>query len=317
MTTAATPRLPVTAIIAPGWDQPRWQRALVAAAPGLEVRLWPDLGDVSEIEAVLLWKQPAGALAGMSRLGLAQSLGAGVEHLLNDPAIGDHVALGRAVDPAMTGEMVRFVVHAVLAISVDAAGYRAQQAAGLWEERSVPGGALRVGMLGLGELGAAAAQALAGLGFTVTGWSRSARQVAGVTCLSGADGLNRLIGGADCLVNLLPLTDETRGLIDAALLARLPRGAHLVNVARGGHVVEADLLAALDDGRLASATLDVTAVEPLPQGHPFWSHPKIVLTPHVAAASTPETMAPILAESLRRHAAGRPPLDPVERTRGY
>lgn len=316
-TDATTPRLPVTAIIAPGWDLPRWAAALRAAAPGIDLRLWPDLGARGEIEAALLWKQPKGALEGMTRLGFAQSLGAGVEHLLADPAIGPDVALGRAVDPAMTAEMVRFVVHAVLAVSVDAMGYRAQQADGLWAERSVPGGALAVGMLGLGELGAGAARALAALGFSVTGWSRSPKAVDGVTCLSGADGLDRVIATSGCLINLLPLTDETRGLIDARRLTQMPAGSHLVNVARGGHVIEDDLLAALDSGHLASATLDVTATEPLAPGHRFWQHPKVVLTPHVAAASTPETMAPILARSLRRHAKGLPPCDPVLRDRGY
>ncbi len=172
-------------------------------------------------------------------------------------------------------------------------------------------------MLGLGVLGSDAALKLKVLGFDLAGWSRTERKLPGVACFHGADGLAALLERTDILVCLLPLTPATEGILDAALFARLPQGAALVNCARGRHLVEADLLAALDSGRLAAAVLDVFREEPLPPEHPFWRHERILLTPHVAAATYPPTAARAVAEGLRRFADGRPLLNRVDRSERY
>ena len=188
----------------------------------------------------------------------------------------------------------------------------------IWHELEQPTAAeRRIGILGLGDLGQAAARALVGLGFAVAGWGRRPRELPGVATYSGTTGLATLLGQTDILVNLLPLTAETAGLLDAATLAQLPTGASLINVARGGHVVEADLLVALDSGRIAHAILDVFAEEPLPPAHPFWRHPRVTVVPHVAAYSDARSGAALVAANVARFRAGQPVAHVVDWGAGY
>ena len=218
----------------------------------------------------------------------------------------------------MARSMSEFVLAQVLKYHRRLDHFAAEQRAGRWSfALPEPPRATRVGIMGLGELGRHAAGVLVGQGFTVRGWSRSPRELPGGTAFAGAEGLENFLGGTDVLVCLLPLTPATRGMLDARLLAGLPPGARLVNVGRGAHLVEADLLVALDDGRLAHATLDCFAEEPLPPGHPFWSHPRIDVTPHVAAFADPESAADEVAENLRRLRDGRPLRHLVDRAQGY
>src|SRR5581483_5227165 len=187
-----------------------------------------------------------------------------------------------------------------------------------WKKRATPDIATRrVGVLGIGEIGSACARAVAALGFSVAGWSRTAKHIDGIETFAGAAALPAFLARTDILVCVLPLTAGTRGIIDAKLLAALPRGAYVINIARGAHVVDADLLAALDSGHIAGATLDVFAPEPLPPEHPFWTHPKVLVTPHIASLTNPETASEGIAENLRRLTTGRPLLHLVERDRGY
>jgi glyoxylate/hydroxypyruvate reductase A len=298
-------------------DPVAWRAALAREAPEVEVRIWPETGDAAAIEAALVWLPPPGLLASLPSLRAVFSLGAGVERMLADPTLPG-VPLCRMVDPSMTTSMAEVALLHVLRYHRDLDTYERQQRAGVW--RLVlprPARATTVCVLGLGELGAAAATLLTRHGFTVRGWSRAARAIDGVTGHAGADGLAAALDGADIVVCLLPLTAETRGLIDAAFLARLKPGGRLVNLARGGHVVEPDLLDALATGQVAHATLDVTAVEPLPPEHPFWRHPRVTLTPHAASYSLPETGAPVVADNLRRLRSGRPLRHVVDRARGY
>jgi len=175
----------------------------------------------------------------------------------------------------------------------------------------------RVGFLGLGELGAAAARTLAGRNFAVAGWSRRPKGLAGIATFAGADGLRPFLARTDILVCLLPLTTETRGIVNADTLSALPRGATLINLARGGHVVDDDLLAALDNGQLGRAVLDVFNTEPLPSDHPYWTHPRVVITPHMAAETDPTTATTQVVENLRRLRAGEPLRNVVDRAAGY
>ncbi|HXQ49725.1 MAG TPA: glyoxylate/hydroxypyruvate reductase A [Stellaceae bacterium] len=275
-------------------------------------------GDDESLEIALAWQPHQGALARLPNLRLVHALGAGVEELLADPGLGAHVKVVRLVDPAMTAAMGEYVQLQVLRLHRQDLTYRAQQAAHEWRELPQPSAAeRRVGILGLGALGSEAALRLSVLGFDVAGWSRSERRHRGFACHHGSDGLAALLARSDILVCLLPLTPETENILDARLFAALPAGAALVNCGRGAHLVESDLIAALDGGHLSAAVLDVVRAEPLPPDHPFWTHPRIVLTPHAAAATDPRTAAPIVADALRRFAGGEAVRNLVDRARGY
>ncbi|MCS7269366.1 MAG: glyoxylate/hydroxypyruvate reductase A [Geminicoccaceae bacterium] len=302
----------------PDDDPVAWTRALRRRLPELEIRVYPDLGDPEAIEAALVWSPPPGLLAALPRLRVILSLGAGVDRLLEDPTLPPEVPICRMVDPSLTRSMAEFVLLHVLRYHRFLDVYEEQQRRAQWRLLLPrPPEATVVGIMGLGELGTAAANLLRGHGFSVKGWSRTRKTLEGVKTYAGRDELDAFLADLSILVCLLPLTPETRGILDRGLFARLPEGARLVNLARGGHLVEEDLLEALESGRLAHATLDVFAREPLPADHPFWRHPKITVTPHAAAYSLPESGAEVVAENLRRLRAGRPLLHLVDRARGY
>ncbi len=298
-------------------DAEAWRRELVRRLPGLEVRLWPDVGDPKGIEAALVWRPPPGLLASLPALRAVFSLGAGVDDLLADPTLPD-VPLCRMVDPSLVATMGDFVLAVALYYHRAFDRYAELQRACRWHTRLPrPLVETRVGVMGLGEIGAPVAERLRGAGFTVRGWSRSRRSLAGVSCFAGAEERDAFLAEVDVLVCLLPLTPETRGVLNAELFARLPAGAVLVHVGRGGHLVEEDLLDALDRGHLRGAWLDTVPSEPLEADHPFWRHPRIRITPHVAAYGLPETGAAFVADNLRRLRDGRPLRGLVDRARGY
>lgn len=299
-------------------DPADWVPTLTAELPEAEIRVHPDVGDPAGIDYALVWKPPPGLLAALPNLKAILSLGAGVDALLADPTLPDGVPLARLVDPGLTVGMTDYVCWQVLSAHRRAADYRAQQARAQWRplaETLAP--ERRVGVMGLGELGADAARMLAALRFDVAGWSRSAKSIPGVACFSGAEGLAEFLARTEILVCLLPLTPETAGVLDADLFARLPRGAHVINAGRGGHLVDTDLLAALDSGQVSTAALDVFRDEPLPPGHPFWRHPRVTVTPHVASVTHARSAARTIAADIRRLEAGQPPAHPVDRGRGY
>ena len=296
----------------------RWRPHLAAAFPGGEVRFWPDVGDRAAIDYALVWHPEPGMLATLPNLKLIVSLGAGVDHILRDPHLPRGVPILRLVYPYMTRAMSEYVVCNVLRLHRQDLDYRAQQAAAEWRERDQKNAAERaVGILGFGTLGQDAGRKLAALGFDVAGWSRSAKDVPGIMTYAGAAGLDALLARSEILVSLLPMTPETENILDAVLFARLPRGAALINAGRGRHLVEADLLAALESGQLSGAVLDVFRDEPLPAAHPFWCHPRIVVTPHVAAETHPPTALPIIAAAIRDLEAGLPVANLVDPARGY
>jgi glyoxylate/hydroxypyruvate reductase len=296
----------------------RWREALAREMPELEFRVWPVIGDPAEIEFALVWHPQPGLLASLPNLRLIASLGAGVDHILSDPELPRHVPLVRLVDPYMTVAMSEYVLMQVLRLHRHEPDYAAQQRAGIWRELPQSNASeRRVGILGLGELGRDAAVKLRALGFDVAGWSRTAKSVEGVASFHGADGLGAFLARSEILVCLLPLTSETENILNREIFARLPRGAALVNAARGGHLAEADLIPALDSGQLSWAVLDVFRDEPLPAGHPFWRHERILMTPHVAAATNPPTAARVVADNFRRCREGRTLLNVVDYEAGY
>jgi glyoxylate/hydroxypyruvate reductase len=294
-----------------------WRRELCARMPELEVRIWPAIGDLAEIDLALVWRAPPGELARYPNLKAILSLGAGIEWLIADASVPD-VPIARMVDPSLTRTMSEYVLLAVLRHHREFDRFERAQRERRWAYRFPPQAAERhVGIMGLGELGAAVAHALAAHGFAVSGWSRTAKALEDITSYAGRDELHAFLHRAEILVCLLPLTAETRGILDAETFASLPHGACVINVARGAHLVEADLLSALESGHLGGATLDVFQTEPLPPESPLWSHPKVLVTPHVASYCLPATAADGVVENIRRARAGRPLRHQVDRSRGY
>ena len=294
-----------------------WARFFAERAPDLPFRLWPDIGDPAEVRYLAVWKPPDDIAATFPNLELVFSVGAGVDQF-DVSKLPAHVPLVRMLEPGITETMVQYVTMAVLALHRDLVEFIAQQRAQVWREIQVTSVAKRrVGVMGLGLLGQAVLEGLKSFGFPLAGWNRSLRSIEGVNCYAGSDALPEFLAQTDILVCLLPLTDETRGILNASLFAQLPPGARLLNVGRGGHLVEADLIAALDHGVLTAAVLDVAEPEPLPAEHPFWNHPRILLTPHNASMTTPETAVEFVLDTIARHRRGEALPGRVDRERGY
>lgn len=300
-------------------SQPDWTSAIAKVMPGESLRIWPDIGPVEDIEFAIVWKPPPGLLASLPNLKGILSLGAGIDHLVSDPELPRHLPLVRLIDPSLTAQMSEYVAMNVLRHHRLMPDYARQQVEGLWRPLLPPPLAAerRVGIMGLGVLGRDALAKLAPFGFQLRGWARTAHDLAGVACFHGADGLAAFLEGCDILACLLPLSEETRGILDAERLALLPRGASLVNAARGAHVVAADLIAALDSGQLAGATLDVFEPEPLPADHPLWRHPRVTITPHAAGWTIPASAASVMAAAVAAIRAGRKPAGLVDLSVGY
>lgn len=294
-----------------------WGDAMRALDPAIDFRVWPNTGAVEDIEFVLAWKPRSGDLSRYPNLKAVFWLGAGVDWLLeqNDlPA----VPFVRLVDPGLTASMTEYVLLHTLRYHRRQPEVEAGQLRREWRELNYPlPWRRRVGMLGLGVLGGDAARKLKALDFDVAGWSRTPKAIDGVTCFHGDDQLVPFLARTEILTCLLPLTPATRGIVNAALLAALPRGAFLINAGRGGHVVDDDLLAALDSGHVAHATLDVFHTEPLPTDHRFWTHPRVTVTPHIASITHAETASPGILDGMRRVKAGLPLPNMVDFTRGY
>jgi len=295
-----------------------WIPVLERLDPNRQVRLWPDTGPEDAIEYALVWRPEPGDLRRYPNLKAIFNLGAGVDALLKDETLPENVPLVRLVDEGLTGGMTEYVVYHVLRYHRRVPELEEAQRRSEWRPLLYPlTRDRRVGMLGIGVLGGDAAAKLVGLGFDVAGWSRTKKSLPGVTSFFGWDQLAGFLNRTEILVCLLPLTEETTGIINAKTLAQLPRGAAVINAGRGGHVVQDDLLAALDSGHIGYATLDVFTPEPLPNEHPFWTHPRVTVTPHNASLTQAETAATVVLEGIRRMERGELPENVVDRALGY
>lgn len=294
-----------------------WARTFAAEAAELPFQLWPDASDLDAVEYLIAWHPPAELLTSLRNLKVVFSFGAGVDHI-DLPQVPSHVPIVRMVEPGLVSGMIEFVTMAVLALHRDIPDYISAQQAGVWRPMdSVPATARRVGAMGLGVLGKAVLAALSPFGFSLNGWSRMPKDIPGVNCYSGPRGLGPFLSQTDILICLLPLTAATRRILDSRLFAQLPPGASVINVGRGAHLDNQALLDALESGHLAGAILDVCDPEPLPQGHPFWGHSQILLTPHIASLTRSETAARAVLENIRRHRQGQPLRDVIDRANGY
>ena len=295
-----------------------WIKHIQKLAPVIEVRVWPEFGNVEDIRMALVWKHPHGVLNRFPNLKCIASLGVGVDHILSDSHLPQNVPITRIVSLSMAQSMSEYVTLAVLSRCRHYDSYQHDQRQKNWQPR-VPllAEKIRIGVMGLGQLGAHAASALSRFGFAVAGWSNSPKEIEFVESFAGRGQLSPFLGRTDILICMLPLTPSTEGILNRETFTRLPKGAYLINVARGQHLVEKDLLAALAKGQLSGACLDVFCQEPLPKTHPFWTHPKITVTPHISSLTYPAAVAPQLVENYRRLGTGEKLMNPVDLQRGY
>ena len=300
-------------------DGKHWKKVLEAAFGPIDFRtIGEGLGKPRDIEIALAWKPDRGLLASLKNLRLIVSLGMGVDHLLSDDKLPADVPITRIMDDGLIGQMSEYALYWALRHHRDIDKYAASQRARQWKvEDFVDTIHRRIGILGLGTIGQDTAKKFAALGFPTAGWSRTAKSLPGIETFHGKDGLSRLLAESDILVNVLPLTRDTRGLLDAKAFAALPKGAYFINMARGGHVVDEALLAALNSNHLSGAVLDVFNEEPLPAKHPYWMHPKVQVTPHIAGATNPRTASPGVIENIKRLRSGGELIHRIDPKTGY
>lgn len=299
------------------WKPTAWQDAFAKHASDRPLVLETDGEDDPSIRYAVAWHQPPGVLKNLPNLEVIFSSGAGVDHLLNDPGLPD-VPIVRVVSENLTERMSEYVVWQVLDHHRQGVLYRSQQVAKSWIDHAQKMASdVTIGVMGLGVLGQDAAQKLSMLGFNVTGWSRTAKDVANVTTFAGESGLDAFLVSADMVVVLLPLTGATSGLLNRSLFHRMKQGAVLINAGRGGLQKDADILAALEDGQLSAASLDVFEEEPLPSDSPLWAHSAVTVTPHAAAASDPSALVPAMIRQMEAHERGEPLTNLVDKAAGY
>ncbi|MDE0697414.1 MAG: glyoxylate/hydroxypyruvate reductase A [Boseongicola sp.] len=295
-----------------------WHSAFAAAGCGSDIRSIADPGNVAEVEHAVVWAPPAGALKAFPSLRYIYSIGAGVTHVTLDQEWPSHVPIVRLQDRMLVLDMSCHVIHWVLHFHRFYARYARQQDQSVWLHHRYPENAeRRVSVLGLGQTGKDTCIRLRDLGFPVTGWARSPKQIVGVRCLHGNEAFDTVVRDADILVNLLPLTDATANILDASVFERMPKGSFLINCGRGGSVDDRALLNALDDGHVECAALDVFREEPLPANNAFWAHPGVFVTPHTAAPTNERSAAEFIAAQVKVAMDGGRPAPIVDPERGY
>ncbi|MCF8473741.1 MAG: glyoxylate/hydroxypyruvate reductase A [Emcibacter sp.] len=269
-------------ILMPGKENSELLKALKTLNPNLDIRIWPEVGDVNDISFAIVWNHPKGELKNYPNLKVIASFGAGVDHIFKDPDLPKNIAITKLVDDSLSGQMCEYVAGVILNQRLRLTEYREYQAASVWAPKAFKSGN-NVSLLGLGHIGKEVAEYLVQLNFKVSGWSQSKKDIKNVTTFYGQSALKQAVHDADYIVCLLPLTPKTENILNKSLFSMAKKGAYLINAGRGGQLNEDDLLDALSEEKLSGACLDVFKVEPLPKEHPFWCHPKIYITPHSAS----------------------------------
>lgn len=294
-----------------------FRKALLNIDPNIDIDLWPEPDNRTRVQFAVVWNHPHDVWTSYPNLKVISSLGAGVDHLLEDDSIPENVRITRIVAPSLTDQMCDYVLAAVLNIFRNNELYRKLQDESNW--KIIPAyqkEELSIGVMGLGELGSATAKRLHLNGFTVNGWAQTEKNLSGITTFI-AGSLSEFLNRSNILVNLLPLTPQTDGILDLDLFKELKKPSYLINVARGEHLVEEDLLYALDRDLIQHAVLDVFSTEPLPESHSFWGREKITITPHIASITDPDEAAFLILENYKRTLSGLELLNEVDRKRGY
>lgn len=297
------------------WDPQEWVDRLNQFETVEKVHVWPTEDDLSNVRALFVWKPlDSGVIERLPSLEWVSSLGAGVDHLVSDPQIPAHIPITRIVDPFLTRDMTNYVIMGVMLHQRSILSVLANQKKKTWDR--LPYQNLKVGVMGLGVLGSHCASHLAELGFESSGYSRTQKSIEGVSCYAGEQ-RQEFLQDLDVVVNLLPVTPYTESILNAGLFAEMKKGSFLINVARGNHLVEEDLLNTLDNGHLSGALLDVFREEPLPIENPLWSHPKVTITPHVASVSLPESVLKLLKSNIEKLQNGEALAHVIDRAAGY
>ncbi|WP_143960994.1 2-hydroxyacid dehydrogenase [Litoribacter populi] len=304
------------AIIAPGRDVAAWKETIEREADGVNIQVYPEIDSPESIDMVMLWQHPKGILKKFPNLKFISSMGAGVDHILNDPHLPKDVPVTRIKDEKLTFSMTNYVIMGVLNFHRRLDHFRTNQKKKRWDMKN-PETEVKIGVMGVGALGGDVLDKLSYLGFEVFGYGNSPKEDFPYPYLHGKEGLQPFLESVNVVACLLPLTEETEGFLDIEFFQKCKKGTYLVNVARGKHLVEEDLIEALNKGQISGALLDVYSKEPLPKDHPFWENEKITMTPHIASVTNPQAAAPKIAENCRRWLKGEPLTNVVNKERGY
>lgn len=303
--------------IAPNRDTEVWKKALLEKDSNLDVEIWPKVENKERVTFAVCWNHPENVLSNYPNLKAVSSLGAGVNHLLSDPSLSTEIQLSRVVTPSLKNQIAEYILNAVLNYRNHTSRYVDQKREGYWAPHSaVSKSDCTVGIMGLGEMGTTTARLLTLNGYNVVGWSKSKKEIDGITCYSEAE-LDVFLSQTNILICLLPLTEQTNGILDLELFKKLKKPAYVINVGRGEHLVEEDLIYGIDTNTLTGACLDVFEKEPLSSNHLFWNRPKIMITPHIAAITEPIEGAEVILENYKRSLSGMALVNEVMREKGY
>lgn len=303
-------------IICPNKKPELWRNAIHAIDPDIDIRIWPDYGNPDDIIFALSWQHPSGVFNQFPHLKTISSMGAGVDHIIFDDSIAADIAIARVIDENLCSAMSDYLLACLYSIKQHLFRYQHDQQQAQWHPRK-PYPELHVGVMGLGEIGSFVCQRLQNSGFKVSGWAQSQHQIENVHCFLGEADKNTFLQNLNVLICLLPLTKATTGILNDNLFQSLPQGAHIINVARGDHLVEKDLLNNMTTGQIRSAILDVFQQEPLPSSHPFWNHPQIVVTPHISSLSQPESIAAQIVTNYHHTVENQSLIHHIDRIKGY
>ena len=300
-------------------DMDVWLKCLRLAMPEVDIRVYPDDGDVNEVEFAVVWKHPRGILKKYPNLKAILSLGAGVDHIISDPDLPEGLPIIRLVDKKLTHEMCLHALHWVLHFHSDQYLYRIQQSRSEWtQQSSIQSEDRTIGIMGLGNIGKSIGDSLVNLDFNVVGWGATKKKsMDGIHYYYGKDQLTDFLNKTNILINVLPLTQDTTNLVTKKEMLSLPKGTFIINIGRGNIINEIDLLSLLDDGHIAAAALDVFEKEPLPENNSLWNHPLVYITPHIAGQSNPNSASKTISKNIYRIKNGELPYPIYSLTKRY